>query len=192
MIYRILVIAALVGMTIFYTVYQSKSLETQLVSDTAADPILKTLPKAGLTNLKGEKFDLEEFYKNEKVELLFVHFWGTWCGPCEAELPELLHMIKRFENRPGIKFLLVAVNDESRLVEKKMKALPVPSNTNLYWVLDNDQVHRTDFGTTRVPETFVFSGDKTTMRKFLGPQEWNKPLFFQILDELYQTSTHRL
>jgi len=190
--FRILVILALIAATIFYTVYQSGRLESQLVSDSAQTPILKTLPDTFFTDLKGEKFSLAEFYQKEKVELVFVHFWGTWCGPCEAELPELLHFIKTFENTPQIKFLLVAVNDEARLVEKKMRALPVPQMTNLYWLLDNTASHRDEFGTTRVPETFVFSSDKTTMRKFLGPQEWNKPMFLQIIRELHQSSTHRL
>jgi cytochrome c biogenesis protein CcmG/thiol:disulfide interchange protein DsbE len=192
MIYRIVVVLALVGLTIFYSVYQSNSLESRLTNSASEAPILKILPVTSFTTLKNEHVDLAKFYQDEKVELLFVHFWGTWCGPCEAELPELLHFIKTFQNRPGIKFLLVAVNDEARLVEKKIKALPVPQMSNLYWMLDNTNSHRDAFGTTRVPETFVFSSDKTTLRKFLGPQDWNKPLFLQILDELHQSSIHRL
>ncbi len=192
MIYRIAVVLVLVGLTIFYSVYQSQSLESKLVSDSAQSPILKILPSTQFTSLKNEVFSLEKFYQDEKVELLFVHFWGTWCGPCEAELPELLHFIKTFENRPGIKFLLVAVNDEARLVEKKMRALPVPRMSNLYWLLDNTNAHRDAFGTTRVPESFVFSSNKTTLRKFQGPQDWNKPLFLQALDELHQSSIHPL
>lgn len=192
MIYRILVVVALVGLTIYYSLYQSQSLESKLVADTAEAPILKALPVTSFTTLQNEHFDLAKFYQDEKVELLFVHFWGTWCGPCEAELPELMYFIKNFENRPGIKFLLVAVNDEARLVEKKIKALPVPNMTNLYWLLDNTNSHRDLFGTTRVPETFVFAADKTTLRKFLGPQEWNKSLFLQLLDELHQSSIHHL
>lgn len=192
MIYRIAVVLALVGLTIFYSVYQSQSLESKLVSDTAQSPILKALPSTQFTTLKNEVFSVDKFFQDEKVELLFVHFWGTWCGPCEAELPELLHFIKTFENRPGIKFMLVAVNDEARLVEKKMRALPVPRMSNLYWLLDNTNAHRDAFGTTRVPESFVFSANKTTLRKFLGPQDWNKPMFLQALDELYQSSIHPL
>lgn len=192
MIYRIIVILALVGLTVFYTLYESNSLESKLAGNEAETPILKVLPVTSFTTLQNEHVDLTKFYQDEKVELLFVHFWGTWCGPCEAELPELLHFIKNFQNRPGIKFLLVAVNDEAKLVEKKMRALPVPQMSNLYWMLDNSNSHRDSFGTTRVPETFVFSSDKTTLRKFLGPQDWNKPLFLQILDELHQSSIHRL
>lgn len=192
MIYRIIAILALVGLTVFYTLYESNSLESKLAGNEAETPILKVLPVTSFTTLKNEHVDLTKFYQDDKVELLFVHFWGTWCGPCEAELPELLHFIKNFQNRPGIKFLLVAVNDEAKLVEKKMKALPVPQMSNLYWMLDNSNSHRDAFGTTRVPETFIFSSDKTTLRKFLGPQDWNKPLFLQILDELHQSSNHRL
>jgi thiol-disulfide isomerase/thioredoxin len=121
-----------------------------------------------------------------------VHYWGTWCAPCEAELPDLLTLIKRFEGQPNVKFLLIAANDEAVKIQKYLKTLSIPAKASIYWLLDNNNVHREAYGTTRVPETYVFSSDKTTLRKFIGPQEWNKPMFFQTFDELLQISTRKL
>jgi thiol-disulfide isomerase/thioredoxin len=121
-----------------------------------------------------------------------VHFWGTWCAPCEAELPELLRLINRFERQPNVKFLLVATNDEVVAIKKHLKTLKLPEMGSVHWLIDNKNVHRDAFGTTRVPETYVFSSDKTTLRKFVGPQEWNKTMFFQTFDELLQISTKKL
>jgi cytochrome c biogenesis protein CcmG, thiol:disulfide interchange protein DsbE len=116
---------------------------------------------------------------------------GTWCAPCEAELPDLLALIKRYEDRPGVKFLLVATNDEVFKVQKHLKTLAIPKSS-IYWLIDNKNVHRDQYGTTRVPETFVFSSDKTTLRKYVGPQEWNKTMFFQSFDEFLQISDRKL
>jgi cytochrome c biogenesis protein CcmG, thiol:disulfide interchange protein DsbE len=126
-----------------------------------------------------------------KIDLLVVHFWGTWCAPCEAELPDLLALMKRFEGRPNVKFLLVAVNDEEVKVRKHLKSMPVPK-ANVQWLIDNQNMYRNEFGTIRVPETYIFASDMTTLRKYTGPQEWNKPLFFQTFDEFIQISTRKL
>lgn len=189
MLNRIIVILLIIAATIGYSVYQKQSLQTQLVAKPEA--ILAKLPDSAFETLDGKPFNLYEFYKGEMVELLVVHYWGTWCGPCEAELPELLSFIKRFEGRPGVKFLLVAVNDEKFKIEKHLKTLVLPKSS-VTWLIDNKNVHRDIFGTTRVPETFVFSSDKTTLRKYVGPQEWNKTMFFQSFDEFIQISAHKL
>lgn len=192
MIYRIFAIVALVIVTVGYAIYSQKSLEGQIVSDQKAESVLARLPSAEFTTLEGKPFNLDEFYQNEKPGLVIVHYWGTWCAPCEAELPELMNFIKRFEAQSEVKFLLVAVNDEALKVTKHLKSLPIPSKASIHWLLDNKNVYRDQFGTTRVPETFVFSSDKTTLRKFIGPQEWNKTMFFQTFDELLQMSTTKL
>jgi cytochrome c biogenesis protein CcmG, thiol:disulfide interchange protein DsbE len=192
MIYRIIFIIAIISGTIGYSAYLKNSLKSQLVSENVGEAVLNKLPMSEFTTLDNLPFNVDELYKNERVDLLMLHYWGTWCGPCEAELPDLLELIKRFEGQPNVKFLLVAANDEAIKVKKYLKTLTIPENASIYWLLDNKQVHREVYGTTRVPETYVFSSDKTTLRKFIGPQEWNKPLFFQTFYELVQISTRKL
>lgn len=190
--YRILAIILIIAAAVGYSVYQKNSLQSQLVSDVQTEAVLAKLPPSVFTTLEGEPFDVHAFYEKERVELLMVHFWGTWCAPCEAELPDLLALIKRFEGLPNVRFLLVATSDEVIKVKKHLKTLGIPAKASIYWLLDNTMVHREAYGTTRVPETFVFSSDKTTLRKFEGPQEWNKTMFFQTFDELLQISTRKL
>lgn len=190
--YRILAILLIIAAAVGYSLYSKNALESQLVSDVQGTAVLAKLPPSVFTTLEGEPFDVEAFYAKEPVELLMVHYWGTWCGPCEAELPELLSLIKRYEEQPKVKFLLVAVNDEVMKVKKHLKTLGIPAKAQIHWLIDNNNIHREAYGTTRVPETFVFSSDKTTLRKFVGPQEWNKTMFFQTFDELLQISTHKL
>jgi thiol-disulfide isomerase/thioredoxin len=191
MIYRLFAIVVVIGLAVSYAVYQRRSLDSVIVSD-RGESILSRLPEASFETLDGKEFRPHELYDQESVKLLIVHYWGTWCAPCEAELPDLLALIKRYADTPGVKFLLVAVNDELRKVEKHIKAAPVPKDAPIIWLLDNRNVYKDIFGTTRVPETFVFSSDKSTLRKYVGPQQWNKPLFFQSFDEFLQISERRL
>ena len=191
MINRILIIALVIAAAVGYSVYQKKSLEATLSGASKKEAILSSLPDTSFYTLDNAKFALHDVFKDGSTSLLVVHFWGTWCAPCEAELPELLAFMKGFENRQDVKFLLVAVADELPKVQKHIKAVGLPK-ADITWLMDNDNVYRDVFGTTRVPETFVFGKDKRTLKKYLGPQEWNKPLFFRSFDEFIQISNSKL
>lgn len=189
MIKRLAIILAILAATVGYAIYQKQSLESQLSTGAGTEAILKKMPEANFKSLTGEVVSLDSLYP---ADLVIVHYWGTWCAPCEAELPDLLSFIKRFKDQRNVKFILVAVNDDLVKVQKHIKALPLSSDMNITWLMDNDDVHRKIFGTTRVPETYVFSSDKLTLKKYLGPQEWNKTMFFQTFDEFLQMSQHKL
>ncbi len=186
---RIAAILSVIAITVLYTFWQKKSLESQLVPASQSQAVLAKMPSAAFETLDGKPFHLDDLGPQD---LTIVHYWATWCAPCEAELPELLKFIERFKDRPGVNFLLVAVNDEVRKVQKHLKSQPVPKDAPITWLMDNGNVHRDIFGTSRVPETYVFSSDKTTLKKYVGPQDWNKTMFFQTFDEFLQISTRKL
>ena len=39
-------------------------------------------------------------------ELFFIHYWGTWCPPCVAEMPDLAQLERDFDDRVGFLMLL--------------------------------------------------------------------------------------
>ena len=44
-----------------------------------------------------------------KAPVTFVSAWSTWCGPCRAEMPMLLRVVKRFE-KEGVRLVLVSAD----------------------------------------------------------------------------------
>ena len=46
-------------------------------------------------------------------KIAVLHFWGTWCGPCRAELPEYQKFHARYLEDPEVKVISIS-NDKSR------------------------------------------------------------------------------
>jgi thiol-disulfide isomerase/thioredoxin len=43
--------------------------------------------------------------------VLVLHFWGSWCGPCRRELPDLQRLVRRLEKQRDIRFVFLPVRE---------------------------------------------------------------------------------
>lgn len=137
----------------------------------SVDPILKEIPDFVARTLAGEELTGKAWLANAERGGL-VHFWGTWCGPCEAEFPAFLEFASNFTDK-GVNFLLIAVNDKLSDVNKFLKRFDsIPSNVTI--VLDENGETLPTFGTVKVPETYLFATNGKNLNKFIGPQEWQR------------------
>lgn len=66
----------------------------------------KPLADFDLQPLTGSSQPLQRADLAGRVVLL--NFWGTWCPPCQRELPHLVHLIERFEDKKDFLPLLVS------------------------------------------------------------------------------------
>ncbi len=187
MLNRLIAIVAILALTVGYAVFKRSSLDSQLAGDAEATSVLAKMPSGIFETLDGKEFNPSTL----EAKLTVVHFWATWCVPCEAELPALMKLIQKYETS-GAKFLLVAVNDDLVKIKKQIEKMRLKNSSSITWLIDNKDIHRNVYGTTRVPETYVFSSDKVTLRKFVGPQTWDKESFFQTFDEFLESSSHKL
>lgn len=51
--------------------------------------------KLEFKKLDGSKAKLEDY----KGKVLLVNIWGTWCGPCRAEIPELIKLKDEYKDK---------------------------------------------------------------------------------------------
>lgn len=105
-------------------------------------------------------------------KLLVVHFWATWCAPCEEELPGLVAWWDEAKADPRIELLAVSVDEEWAtvdrfLAQRKASGLPV--------ALDPRRTAASDFGTLRFPETWFLSPSGEVLHHQVGPLDWNDP-----------------
>lgn len=183
---RIIVILAIIGLTLGYSVYEAMKLDKKLSEPGEyykSNSILKSLPDVELTKFNSEeKVQLIELAKQNNH--LVVHFWATWCAPCEKELPALKKLTEQLKSKENVKFLFIAVNDKVKDVLKFMKKYDLVQSKNVLFLEDKSFIHQKSFGTYKLPETYVFSSKTSLLKRFVGPQEWDAPEFFEYLSNL--------
>lgn len=105
------VILAILGLAIVYTLYSNFTKDDRgkiAKGDKAPNFILQ--------DMEGNQHKLSE-YEGQGV---FLNFWGTWCKPCEKEMPYMNNQYKVYHDQ-GVEILAVNVGESDYAVNKFVK-----------------------------------------------------------------------
>ena len=73
------------------------------------------------TNLDGSPFD----QKSLAGKVVLVDFWATWCGPCVAELPNVLAAYEKYHDK-GFEVVGVSLDTDRDALEGFLKEKEIP------------------------------------------------------------------
>lgn len=166
-----------------YFFYQNqKTNDLNSPSNLTSRNFLRELPAMPLRSLEGEaSLTINQLF-NSSSKLILIHFWGSWCIPCETEMATFLDFLNKLD-LSVIKVLFIAMNDHALNVKKFLKKHePIPKQITL--LIDNNGSYLKYFGPTKVPETFLFNSNQTLIKHFAGPQDWSNPYYFNLFQEL--------
>ncbi|MGY4689442.1 thiol-disulfide oxidoreductase ResA [Salibacterium sp. K-3] len=118
-----------------------------------------TAPNFILTTAEGERVELTDF----RGQGVFLNFWGTYCPPCEEEMPYMDELYQEFEER-GVEVLAVNVG-ESELAVNRFKAR---HNLSFSMPIDEDKSVLRRYGVNPLPSTFLIDENGVVQRVLLG------------------------
>ncbi|MDP4086717.1 MAG: thiol-disulfide oxidoreductase ResA [Bacillota bacterium] len=147
-------ILLILGAAVAYTLYANFTKDDQLkvsVGQKAPDFILK--------DLQGHKHRLSD-YKGQGV---FLNFWGTWCKPCETEMPYINNQYQKFKDK-GVQVLAVNISESNVAVENfaEIHKLDFPI------VIDKDGQVQAAYGIDPLPATFLIDKDGKVVKYYTG------------------------
>ena len=113
-------------------------------------------PGFSSTLINGDKFSLDDL--NGRYVLL--DFWGSWCGPCRHESPDLVRlnrefMGKKFRDASGFDIVSVAIETNENRWKKAIQS------DNLMWPYHIVQLDRfkgaiaTQYGVKEIPTKYL-------------------------------------
>lgn len=112
-------------------------------------------------------------------KVVLLNFFASWCAPCAEEMPSLVQVQERFQNK-GVTVLGVSIDVDSDAYHKFLKDYKIDFPT----VRDPDQKTSSLYGTFKWPETYVIDRNGIVRRKFIGPVEWSQPEIVDFLSKL--------
>lgn len=130
----------------------------------------KTAARWTITDLKGVPMKSEDLAN--KVVLL--NFWATWCGPCIAEIPDLIALQNKYREQ-GL--IVVGVSIDEAISGKHPTSL-VQSFANRHSITypigmsdPGSTIVRDYGGISAIPTTFVIGRDNTIRTKAVGARD---------------------
>lgn len=175
MVTRFFILICFVSFFVFYAAYKKRGLDHYLkMASSDGVEIVKVLPEElsfQSINLT-EEISPRDYFPKEKNKL-FLHFWATWCAPCEKEFPILEEVISQnFDKFSEVAFVFVAINDKEKELVKFLKKFPKLKEKVLI-LRDSRNYFNKYLGITKVPETWVFDQSGKLLSRSTGPKEWN-------------------
>ena len=125
-------------------------------------------PEFKLQALDGKPLSLSDAHG----KVILLNFWATWCGPCRAEIPDLIELQTKYKDR--LQIIGLTVDDEDAgAVEKVVKETGI----NYPVAMASAEVRLRYGGIAALPTSFMLDSEGRVMQKHEGLHD---PLLYEL------------
>ena len=150
----------------------SKETNSKEATEKTASAIdLESMPieKFDFQTLEIEKGDIvksEDFYKEKPLTL--VNVWGTFCGPCKEEMPDLAALHEKYKDK--INFLGVIVDTNASMDTNVEEAHEIIKKAGVTYtnIMPNPTTEDSLVHITAMPTTFFVNSEGKVLGGFVG------------------------
>lgn len=139
-------------------------------TDTGGEPVEgDKAPDFTLTTVDGKQVSLHDF----KGKPIMINFWGTWCPPCQSEMPAIEEAYKVNKNK-GFQVVSIDIHENE---------LPVANFANQYGLtfpilLDKDRDIVKLYKIEPIPSSFFINSDGVIVHRIEGPLQINQLQYY--------------
>jgi peroxiredoxin len=121
-------------------------------------------PEFNEKDINGKPFTLA----NYTGKVVLVDFWATWCGPCRAELPNVLETYEKFHGK-GFEVMGISLDDDKTKLTDFLKDKKIPWQQYFDGKGWENKLSQ-EYGVTGIPATYLIDGEgKIIARDLYGP-----------------------
>ncbi|HYL85026.1 MAG TPA: TlpA disulfide reductase family protein [Candidatus Angelobacter sp.] len=125
-------------------------------------------PEFKLESLNGKPLSLAEY----QGKVILLNFWATWCGPCRAEVPDLVALQEKYKDQ--LQILGLVVDDDDLDAIKKFAA---EFGINYPVALASDEIRLQYGGIPALPTSFVIDAQGRVVQKHEGLRD---PVLYEV------------
>ena len=102
---------------------------------------------------------------NYKGKVVLIDFWATWCGPCVAELPNVLKAYEKYHPQ-GFEIIGISLDKDKDKLEKFTKEKIMPWQQYFDGQVWQNKLS-TKYGVNSIPATYLLDGEGKIIGKDL-------------------------
>jgi thiol-disulfide isomerase/thioredoxin len=107
-----------------------------------------------------------------KGKIVILNFWATWCGPCRAEVPDLVELQKRYADK--LEIIALATDEDD---PDEVRRFVLQSGINYRVAMASEEVLRNYGGIAALPTSFVIDPQGRIVQKHVG---LNDPTIYEL------------
>ena len=145
-------------------------------SELVFQKITKNHAQVELTDIDDNQIRLNKYTK----EIIIINFWATWCTPCIKEIPELIELETKFEDKVDVLFISVGLNppkDVSFFLKKN-------NYERIDVFIDHNLEISKSLEISQIPSTIILDNSRNEIIRSSGYIKWNSKEIFDIIKNL--------